>query len=426
MNTISAIIPTYDCAAYLAECLASLDRQNRRPNEIIVVDDGSTDHPEQVVTGFATDIALKFCRHETNRGVQAARQTGLDLATGDLVLAGDADAIYGEDCLGALEQALEAEPSADWAYCDFERLFTETGERGVYHARPWDVPSLREHNYINAASLVRRAAIPPFDLEIKRLTDWDVWLTMADEGRRGVYVPKTLFLSYVRPEGISAQGRYDYLKWRLKVQIKHGIYPRIAVLTIVRDRAEDAGRLYADFSKLGLPFDWYVVGSTANRGGLFDWLKTQQPFRELWVLDGEIDTGPVLNMLRERLIQSEYEFFVKVDPDCDIVSDGILQHLVPLSWFFENKAVLSPRVRGSTQPVAGERQRVGEHVVSTAPQADRCFWLAPFALQRAFRSSPENCRDGSGVEFTRYAEGQGYSILCVEDVKVSRASCPRL
>ena len=69
-------------------------------------------------------------------------------------------------------------------------------------------------NYIHTSSLVRRSAFPGFDEDIKRFQDWDVWLTMAEQGKKGIYLPETLM--HVRVEGQSRIGS----KWLPKFMYK--------------------------------------------------------------------------------------------------------------------------------------------------------------------------------------------------------------
>ncbi|MFW6059577.1 MAG: glycosyltransferase family 2 protein [Phycisphaeraceae bacterium] len=85
---VSVIIPVYNGQRYLAEAIESVLNQSRPPDEIIVVDDGSTDGTAQIVQGFGDRLIYA---HQEQAGVSAARNHGLRLATGDLVAFLDAD-----------------------------------------------------------------------------------------------------------------------------------------------------------------------------------------------------------------------------------------------------------------------------------------------------------------------------------------------
>ena len=85
--TISCIVPVYNGARFLAEALESILAQSLPPDEIIVVDDGSTDDTPAVVAAYGT---VDYVRQE-NRGPAAARNRGVTLARGDFLSFLDAD-----------------------------------------------------------------------------------------------------------------------------------------------------------------------------------------------------------------------------------------------------------------------------------------------------------------------------------------------
>jgi cellulose synthase/poly-beta-1,6-N-acetylglucosamine synthase-like glycosyltransferase len=75
--TVAAIIPTFKHARFLGQAISSVLAQTRPADQIIVVDDGSTDNPEAVVANFPT---VRLVRQE-NRGLSAARNYGLKFCT---------------------------------------------------------------------------------------------------------------------------------------------------------------------------------------------------------------------------------------------------------------------------------------------------------------------------------------------------------
>ena len=77
---VSVIIPTYNNASYIEETIESVLNQSLRPEQIIVVDDGSTDNTREVVNNF-NDRRIRYI-YQKNQGVSVARNTGLNLAEG--------------------------------------------------------------------------------------------------------------------------------------------------------------------------------------------------------------------------------------------------------------------------------------------------------------------------------------------------------
>jgi glycosyltransferase involved in cell wall biosynthesis len=194
---IAVIIPCYNHARELGHTLDALARQTLLPSEVIVIDDGSSDNPSSVVTQWAGPFSVRFERFSERRGAPAARNTGAHLTNSPLLLFLDADAELVPDALDMMRRALEDHPEADFAYADFywgKRLFS---------GRSFDLLSLKERNYIHTSSLLRRSAFPGFDESLKKFQDWDLWLTMAERGSKGVWIHRPLYRIEPRHEGMS-------------------------------------------------------------------------------------------------------------------------------------------------------------------------------------------------------------------------------
>jgi glycosyltransferase involved in cell wall biosynthesis len=96
VTTVSVLIPTYNCAAYLPAALDSVLAQTRPADEVLVIDDGSTDATAEVLAPYRDRIV---CVRQANAGQAAARNAGLDRAAGDWVAFLDADDTWAPDKL---------------------------------------------------------------------------------------------------------------------------------------------------------------------------------------------------------------------------------------------------------------------------------------------------------------------------------------
>jgi len=89
---VSVIIPARNAAAFVSDAIRSALAQTLSDLEVVVVDDGSTDETAAIVQGcIVQDGRVRLIRHETTRGVSAARNTAIRAATGDWIAPLDAD-----------------------------------------------------------------------------------------------------------------------------------------------------------------------------------------------------------------------------------------------------------------------------------------------------------------------------------------------
>ncbi|RDZ42289.1 glycosyltransferase family 2 protein [Haloferax sp. Atlit-10N] len=117
MPTVSVIIPTYNRADDIPRAIDSALDQTLSDVEVIVVDDASTDDTASVVTAY-DDPRVNYLVHETNQGGSAARNTGIEVATGDYVALLDSDDEWAQTKLERQVETLERR-SDEWvaAYC---------------------------------------------------------------------------------------------------------------------------------------------------------------------------------------------------------------------------------------------------------------------------------------------------------------------
>ncbi|MCZ7525077.1 MAG: glycosyltransferase family 2 protein [Acidimicrobiia bacterium] len=101
---ISVVIPTHDRAALVTRAVTCALSQERPPDEVVVVDDGSTDGTAELLADFGPE--LRYVRQE-HEGAAAARNRGVQEATGDWIAFLDSDDVWLPDHLRAVEAALE-------------------------------------------------------------------------------------------------------------------------------------------------------------------------------------------------------------------------------------------------------------------------------------------------------------------------------
>lgn len=133
---ISIIIPVYNASAVIQRCLESINRQTYRKLEILFVDDCCTDDSMDKLNDFLrqkiTDLKIKCIHHEHNRGVAAARNTGLDNATGEYIYYLDADDFMEDNAIELMYREAER-CQADITGCEWFLSF-QKNERHMVQA----------------------------------------------------------------------------------------------------------------------------------------------------------------------------------------------------------------------------------------------------------------------------------------------------
>lgn len=118
---ISVIVPVYNVADYLEECVNSLVDQTKDNIEIILVDDGSTDSSKEICNKVAQRYDNIKVIHKVNGGLSSARNAGIDIANGRYLAFVDSDDWVHKDMLKVMFE-LATKNDADIVQCDFLRV----------------------------------------------------------------------------------------------------------------------------------------------------------------------------------------------------------------------------------------------------------------------------------------------------------------
>ena len=155
---ISVIIPAYNAASTLEECLESVVRQTVRPFEVILVDDGSTDNTRRVAAKFEANLALRIVS-QANSGLGKARNAGMAAATGDAYAFLDADDVWLPVKLEQGMKGLLKYPKTQWFYTPILE-WTPDNEQSTRKRACSQVSSLRSflsYNPIVPSTIIMRS-----------------------------------------------------------------------------------------------------------------------------------------------------------------------------------------------------------------------------------------------------------------------------
>ena len=214
---ISVVIPSFNRAGFVGRTIESVLTQTRLPDEILVVDDGSSDNTQSVVAEFSRIGARVRYLWRENGGLSAARNTGVANAAPDTdaLLFLDSDDLLEPTALAKLDLALAASPDAVLAFCRARYINADDAPLIVPNTALCDEPEggdmwnhLLHGNCVRSAGgvLIRRAALDAerFDETLRSNEDWDLWLRLAETGKPFVRVPEPLLLYRIHGGNMSA------------------------------------------------------------------------------------------------------------------------------------------------------------------------------------------------------------------------------
>jgi len=189
---ISIIIPLYNRAEKFIKTLESIARQTYSDYEVIIVNDGSNDQPDLVFAKYFEKLKTNnnyLFLNQKNQGAPAARNRGFRESKGDYLFFCDADAVLEPRALETMLEYLNNHTEASYAYSSFY-----WGKK-LFKLEEFSIEKLKQMPCIHSMSLIRRRDFPTalWDEKIKKFQDWDLWLTMLEEGHIGVYIPEVLY-----------------------------------------------------------------------------------------------------------------------------------------------------------------------------------------------------------------------------------------
>ncbi|MBD8084305.1 glycosyltransferase family 2 protein [Chryseobacterium caseinilyticum] len=174
---ISIIVPCYNQAQYLDECLQSVIGQTYQKWECIIVDDGSPDHTEEIAKSWAErNSRFRYFKKE-NGGVSAARNFGIDKAEGEWILPLDGDDRIGNLYLEKAAQNMSSD--VELIYCNAEFFGTE---KRIWNLPDYSFKEILKHNLIFCSAFYRKSSFlmtGGYDTDmIKGFEDWEFWINL--------------------------------------------------------------------------------------------------------------------------------------------------------------------------------------------------------------------------------------------------------
>lgn len=197
MPLISVVVPCYNQAQYLDECLQSVLDQTYTDWECIIVNDGSPDNTEDVAKNWVEKDTRFIYLSKENGGLSSARNAGIEIAKGEWILPLDADDKIGDKYLELAEKEFEKDYTV--IYCEAELFGNEIGK---WHLPEFSLENLAKKNCIFCSAFYKKEdwkKVNGYDINmIYGLEDYEFWISLLKNKNTVKKLPQTLFYYRVK------------------------------------------------------------------------------------------------------------------------------------------------------------------------------------------------------------------------------------
>jgi glycosyltransferase involved in cell wall biosynthesis len=225
-GSVAVVVPVLNGASYLPACLASIDGQTHPPDEVLIIDGGSTDGSVELVEEWARSRSAPWIS-EPDRGQADAINKGLALARGEIVTWLNADDQLEPGTVARVVREFAADPELElvWGFC----LVVDSAGRPSYVHNPFvreDLAELRRHrNFVpQPGCFYRRALIErfgPLDISYHYMFDYELFLRLAGNVNAR-FIPEVLARFRIHPNSKTSRKQREFLAEEMRAFRAHG------------------------------------------------------------------------------------------------------------------------------------------------------------------------------------------------------------
>lgn len=197
---VSVVMPCYNDAKYLQEAVMSVLDSSYPNIEVLIVNDGSTDNTKEVGLLLEKQYSNVIYLEQSNHGVAAARNYGVEQSSGQLILPLDADDKISKDYVALAAQVLQNKEQMKVVYCEAEFFGNKSGD--------WRLPQfsrkmLARENMIFSSAMYRKKDFIDCggysESMLGGWEDWEFWISMLKDGGKVYKIPKVCFFYRIKP-----------------------------------------------------------------------------------------------------------------------------------------------------------------------------------------------------------------------------------
>ena len=245
-SLVSVVVPAYNRREIICETLDSIFNQSYRPIELIIVDDGSSDGTGEVIREWANKKQSDHFRmslfFQSNQGVSAARNAGMEKAIGEYIQLLDSDDLILPEKIQKQVEILENNPLSSYCWSKTSQINSEGRELARLGKPIRDrLAEIPDHNWHISSLLLRKEILKDvggFSEDLTNSNDWEFAARVKAFGGEGIFLDRMLSFYRIH-EGpqIIKSGKIKYAKAREKAI--HKIFHLLSTLSERNQKAQN-------------------------------------------------------------------------------------------------------------------------------------------------------------------------------------------
>lgn len=224
VQAVTVVIPCYNDGTFIMDALNSILRQSVLPERIIIVDDGSGAETLAVLKSIENNIVEVV--YQTNQGVCAARNNGIEKSTSSYILTLDADDIFEPTFLEKAKHVLDSDVKVGVVCCYYKEFGNSSKNKDIIKPKGKITQDFLVKNNGVASALFRKKCweeVNGYDVNFdKGYEDWDFWLSVLSNGWQMRIIQEPLFnyRKKINSRDMTALAQFDK-DLKMKIFQKH-------------------------------------------------------------------------------------------------------------------------------------------------------------------------------------------------------------
>lgn len=199
MPLVSVVISCYNQEKYIADAIRSVKDQTYSDFECVIVNDGSIDNSENVISEEIADDKRFVLLSKNNEGICKTRNYGITNSHGKYILPLDGDDMIGNTYIEDAVKVLNSNPNIGVVYCKAEKFGKE---KGLWHLPRFSMEMMLVNNCIFNCAMFRKSDFDKTSGYNENMSggaeDWDFWLSILECNSKVYCIDKVLFFYRIK------------------------------------------------------------------------------------------------------------------------------------------------------------------------------------------------------------------------------------